>query len=272
MLNMIRSDIYRLLRHKGIWILTAIIIGYAAFIIVPQSISDISMPLVYTPDAVMNGINSTISLFGGAVWFMLFLVPIVTILCGQIFQDSTVKNEVSYGFSRTKIYVTRLIEVTMMVIIFYTLYIAFGMGLATVLNGWGGPASPVFWTSTLSIFGLQLLNAIATSWIGIFLIFTIKSGYVFTEVYIGVMFLPQVIWSLLSVTGLNLGWLLYFDLMANMAGIAQYFLLGSYLYAFPQSSLTFSRFGITFTIMFGGVWMLITTVLGLLRFNSIEVK
>jgi hypothetical protein len=133
-----------------------------------------------------------------------------------------------------------------------------GMLLATALNGFGGPVPNEYWAALFQTIGAQLFMMFAVTCLGVFLVFTTKNTTMATSLYIGIFIVPSMVIMLLLDAGINLVWLLDFDLMM---GINR---LGFLSQLETRAILT--------TLGAGAVYILATTIGGIVLFRRAEIK
>lgn len=123
MLNVLRADVYRLVRTKGFWILQVVIAGMV--------ISHITLSQKVTIDGVAAIQSST----DGVI--MYYILPLIMIVLGADFSNGTLKEMVTSGISCTKFFFSKLVSygVLQLLLIVETYLLPFLFGL--VLGGPG---------------------------------------------------------------------------------------------------------------------------------------
>jgi len=210
---------------------------------------------------VLNGISGSRELFELSVFAVIFVLPIFTIVTAPVFRDGTAKNEVTWGTSRTTLYVARLLIVTVLCILMRAILIGFGMLTATIIGEGLGDTSGGFWAEFFLIFGTQLFLFIAVSWVGVFLVFTIKNGFVVIEVFLGLMFAPTLLMQMLEQLNVNPSIVSFISNFDIATGITQLANLGN-----------LETREILLILALGVFWMAMPTVIGLLKFQKAEIR
>lgn len=125
MLNYIRAEIYKLLHRPYTYITLGVMLALEA---------------LYASMFAFHNAHSMATPFGGAVVTIVELGTIgfcTCLLTGDIvfagqYKNSTLKNEVSFGLSRTQIYLGKLLTQTMLSIVYLVVMMAFFLGLCAV--------------------------------------------------------------------------------------------------------------------------------------------
>jgi len=253
MMNIIRADIYRITRNKGI---IANFIGIA----VSSALLIIIFGFFGEGREYANAVDAAMGLFELSNMAIIFVLPIFTIVAAPIFRDGTVKNEVSWGISRATLYITRLLIITVLVILLRIVLFASGMLTATIFFGFGdAPAG--FWLEFFQIFGSQLFLFIAASWLGVFIVFTIQNAYAVIEVWAGLLLMPMLIANSLeqfNIAPNAVEFIRRIDLAEGISRLAN------------MSELDTGALLRIFAI--GAFWLILPTVFGLIGFQAKEIK
>ena len=222
MMNIIRADIYRITLNMGI-IATFIGAAFSAVIMI------VLLHVLGDEEFILTGANSALPLFQISDFAILFVLPIFTIVAAPIFRDGTAKNEVAWGISRLTLYLTRLLIITVVVVLLRIVLFVFAMLTGTIINGFGDVA-PGFWLEFSQIFGMQLLLFIAASWLGVFIVFTIQNAYAVIEMWAGLLFLPFMITGMLEQLDIAPGFVYFvrsIDLLQAINALADFSELGA---------------------------------------------
>jgi hypothetical protein len=187
-------------------------------------------------------------------------VPIFTCVAGPIFMDGTAKNEVSWGVSRIKLYLARVIVCAILCVSLLATYYGVGIAVATPFGGFGD-GTENFWTNFLLTFAAQSLMMVAACMLGIFLVFSMKNVVGVIEVFAGIFALPAMVTQFLpfmfDINMENIMRFLYFDLTTNMVR------LGNISGLETRSLLII--------LAVGAGWLIIPTVIGIHKFQRKEV-
>jgi len=162
----------------------------------PDTLEFINEPEPATPD-VMDGAfvaRMTISNMENMAFFFL---PIIVAVAMAMFSTGAVKNELSTGLDRTKLYFSKFTLSAVLCLIFMLLYFLLFVIFATIINGlgyWGDGLLP----SLLKSLGSLMVLTLAFNSVGIFLCFATRRTAAVNGLYIALLFVPMMIVSLLA--------------------------------------------------------------------------
>ena len=266
MINMIRADLYRITRGKVVFVTLAVaIVASIALITIWASVGpgtgepfNLNGVNVMVPTTTVNGADS-IGLLMQIPHFLLtiLMLPLTFCVAVPIFAEKTAKNDIAFGMSRIKLYISKLGGMVILITLMYLLYIGVGTLLATILGGFGTVATG-FWTSLLQAMGMQLFILIALGCLTTFLALAIKKPFVLAELYFVFIFVPAIITAFAAIAGYDISWLLRFDLMANIH------VAGSLLITDAHNLLNVLGVGVA--------WMALTSIAGIAMFQKAEIK
>lgn len=157
MLNYIRAEIYKLLRRPYAYIALGIFLALEGLLIAGFA---------------FHNSHSYSTPFGGAVTMIVdfgmigFCVCLITgdiVFAGQ-YKNSTLKNEVSFGLSRARIYLGKLLAQTLLSVVYLVVMMAFFIGLCAAVLPHGIEGFPSD-TDALAIVGYFLAAGLPL-WIG----------------------------------------------------------------------------------------------------------
>jgi len=203
MMNLIRADFYRISRG---WVVYA---PFAGLVLLH------AIAMVLNSYAVSGTMYVEFLLGGAQLLFTVSMIPFVFCVSVPIFSDGTMKNDISWGMSRTKLYVSKLLVMAMLSALLYVFYIASGMALATIIGG-VGDIVPGYGMNLLQAMGAQMVGVLALCSVMIFLSFLLKKPYVLTEALGAVLLIPMLINWISAIFHVDTSWVLYFDLMSNI--------------------------------------------------------
>lgn len=191
MLNLLKSDFYKLGKARYFWvclIITAILAAGTVFLMdfAYKMAGDQMASQMDQKQQAMdeNGINITtqgvpesreeLSAAGQIVTFFagnttLILAVLISLFVGSEFNHGTIKNIASKNYSRSQIYVSKLAASVICGILFTLIYAAVSMAAATILWGFGDVAAG-FWPVILKSVGLELL--LTCAFVSIFVMFS----------------------------------------------------------------------------------------------------
>lgn len=276
MLNLMKADLQRIFRGKGIYItlgafLTLILTVTIVFSVVggldiadTQSMRvNFGLNVVEADDFILEMIPIT----GATIPFQMmvsvnglfpFILVMVVLLVGVDFASGTVKNVLASGVCRVKYYVSKLILAWLFCALLYSLYVMIPTILVALIRGLGDRFNWALITSIMGPFLIQLSTLLAITSVAVFLMFTTKKIATTTGLYLGFLLVPPAIFSVLIVINERLvGWI-YHDLTLGNEAIAD----------FPNlASGSIARLFIT-----GLVYILASTIGGLLLFKKSEIR
>ena len=265
MTNMIRADIYRLLRGKALYITFAVLLLLHVLVIGVGAVGGINFGNTWedvgieAPVIGFDGLNSAALLYTRLDNTVFFLLPLIIAASVAIFTNDTVKNDIAWGISRTRLYLSKLLLSAGLCVLLVLFYMATGMLMATILRGFGGPAPAGYWLNLFQTVGAQLFVMLALTCLGVFMAFAFRCSSIVTTVYIVFCMAPIMIIVFLAETlDSRLIRLLDFDLMftINRLGFLNQL----------ETRVILTAFGV------GTVYILATTVGGIALFKRAEIK
>ncbi len=126
MLNYIRAEIYKLLHRKYTYIALGIFLALEGLLIAGFVFHNSHSYPTYFAQAI------TFIVSMGTIGFCTCLLTGDMVFAGQ-YKNSTLKNEVSFGLSRTRIYLGKLIAQTLLSIAYLVVMMGFFIGLCAIL-------------------------------------------------------------------------------------------------------------------------------------------
>jgi len=269
MMNIIRADFYRITRGKTLFITFAIVALISAAFIVAFAIANSEMPLMEgslmhvdaeagVQTLVLNGMNAIAALFALSSINIMFIIPLFTVVAGHVFQDGTAKNEVTWGTSRTKIYLARMIIVAILCVLVLAIFVGVGATIATILRGFGDTPDGWFLSHFLAPFAAQSFMFIAAGLFGIFLVFMIKGSFVVVEIFGFSMFGAGMLTMLFAFSGTDTSFALRIDMLHQIALLSNI--------ANMETGDILAALGL------GAAWLIIPAAIGIFRFRTAEIK
>ena len=259
MLNYIRAETYKVLRRPYTYITLAVILVLEG---------------IFAAGFAFHNSHSFATPFGGAIvsivemgviGFCMCLLTGDMVFAGQ-YKNSTLKNEVSFGLSRTRIYLGKLIVQTLLSLAYLAVMMAFFIGLCAVCLPMEGPAGFYSSGDALIIVGYFLAAGIPL-WIGgqaamCMCLFLVNGEMTSSFLYVGIVFVLD---TFLSVTGLlvqgGLG-----NLLVKVSGY------------FPRPMLDIAKTVVGDPVYLGQAWLVgafwvaACTAIGLYGFHRKEIK
>ena len=258
MLNYIRAEVYKMLRRPYIYIALGILLALEA---------------LFTSMFAFHNAHSLITPFGGAVVSVVemgavgFCTCLITgdIVFAAQYKNSTLKNEVSFGLSRTRIFLGKLLAQTLLSIVYLVVMMAFFLGLCAIVL----PMEPGNFYSApeaLAIVGYFLAVGLPL-WIGgqavvCMCLFLVNGEMASSFLYVGIVFVLE---AMVDLAGLLIG------------GPVGEMLLKAVPY-FPVRMLSEAKsvvgdmgyLGRAWIV--GAFWVIVCTAAGLYGFHRKEIK
>ena len=222
MLNMMRADMYRILRGKGIYITFAIMLAFSILTVyVLRSAMQVGfVEHIHETLDVMTGAYAASMILNSMDVLMFFFLPLIVILAVSPFSSSAVKNELTIGLSRVKFYFSKFILSSILSVIFMALYLGISVILATTVDGFGYWGNGLI-TDVVQSFGMQILFALALNSVGMFFSFITRNTGAAVGIYLAIILAPQLIIGLLGMAFPEVMELMYYDLASQFGIFAQ---------------------------------------------------
>lgn len=140
--------------------------------------------------------------FGSVVVFLAFplflVVMFVDIVTAEENKEHTMKNTVSFGISRSKIFIAKNISAILVAAAVAAVTLAAFFGSGFILLSPGEGYTPAFLSEVLLRISIALLLYVAAITLGTLLAITIKRNALFTFAYFGVLIVPYLLFKLLT--------------------------------------------------------------------------
>ncbi len=223
MTNLIKADIYRILRGKAFYVTLGLVILFSAINIVAGTI------VIGVNTEAAEAFASSFEYFDGvaAASFLMtsgdstlyFAVAMFITTSMDMFTFGAVKNDISSGMPRNKLYYSKWILSSVICVLILLAYLGAGIALAAVLHGagdWSGAVLPNFFKAA----GGQLLLLLALNSVGIFFCFLMRNSTAAACSYIAFTVLPGMVFSIIALINPRFDWLRGYDLRAMMTSFA----------------------------------------------------
>ena len=283
MMNLIRADIYRIFRGKGIYItlfflLCIIIMQVTAGAYMNAGIRVDDFELIDTlsdPDnastqiddlSIGNGLEPFQRPFGAEAPFvamsftdglLYFLLPLLIFISTADFTSGAVKNTLASGMSRLEFYVSKLTLSCVTCFLLLLSYVLLSTIFATLVSGFGATLDWEYVSGVLKVFAIQLWLVLAVTCVGHFFIFVMRSGMVI-GVYIAFLLVPSVVLFLLSFINKWFMNLLVYDLRMGLGATLN-------ISVMPAGD-------VLKTVLVGAMYIIAATVGGFMLFRRAEIK
>lgn len=259
MLNYIRAEFYKLIRRKYTYIALGVFLLLEGLLVAGFAFHNAHSFATPFGGAV------TLIVDMGAIGFCVCLLTADIVFAGQ-YKNSTLKNEVSFGLSRARIYLGKLIAQTLLSIVYLLVMMAFFLGLCAVCLPLEFSAGFYSASEALTIVGYFLAVGFPL-WVGGQAVacmcqFLINGDMASSFVYVGIVFVLDGILELMA--------------LLIRGGVGDILLkICSYL---PRPMLEGAKavvgdwgyLGKAWIV--GAFWVVVCTALGLYGFNRKEIK
>lgn len=220
MINLIKADLYRIFRSKGIYITTGLLL--VLFVLQARGeidsigVSSSEMEGIEEVVQQLTGIIAPLIIMKGNDNLLYFLLPIIIFIASVDFSSGTAKNVLSNGVSRTKYYFSKLILSMLFCTVILASSIVIPTIIVTLMNGFGGEFDLEFISQVLNAFGLQLFLFFVVTSIGIFFVFTTKRTAAVNGLYIAFCLAPMLLIILLYSISEKFSKLLDYEMVMNI--------------------------------------------------------
>ncbi|MCI8915218.1 MAG: ABC transporter permease subunit [Oscillospiraceae bacterium] len=259
MLNYIRAEAYKLLCRPYTYITLAVMLALEG---------------IFAEGFAFHNSHSSATPFGGAIvnivgmgviGFCMCMLTGDIVFAGQ-YKNSTLKNEVSFGLSRTRIYLGKLIAQTLLSLVYLVVMMAFFIGLCAICLPMEGPAGFYSSGDALFIVGYFLAAALPL-WLGaqaaMCMCLFLTSGEMTSYfLYVGLVFVLE---TVVDVVGLLVGGG-FGELLLNIRRHFPGFLMDA------TKSLVGDWGHMGKVWLVGAFWVAACTAIGLYGFHKKEIK
>jgi len=262
MINLIKADVYRVFRGKGIYIT----MGFLFVLCILQSFG--MMESIGISSENMEGAEEVVTQLTGKMVPMIMmrandnllylLLPVIIFISAADFSSGTAKNVLANGVSRTNYYFSKLILSMLFCIVMSVSSIVIPTIIVTLLKGFGGGVDLEFVGQVFKAFSLQLFLLLAVTSLGIFFVFTTRSTAKVNGLYIAFCLVPMLLIVLLFGISEEFIKLLDYEMVMNIRMAA---------YANVMTSLEIVR-----VIGLGIAYMLFSLVGTLILFKKCDIK
>lgn len=259
MLNYIRAEFYKLIRRKYTYIALGVFLLLEGLLVAGFAFHNAHSFATPFGGAV------TLIVDMGAIGFCVCLLTADIVFAGQ-YKNSTLKNEVSFGLSRARIYLGKLIAQTLLSIAYLLVMMAFFLGLCAVCLPLESGAGFYSASEALTIVGYFLAVGFPL-WVGGQAVacmcqFLINGDMASSFVYVGIVFVMDGILELMALLirgGVG-------DILLKICG----YLPRPMLEGAKAVVGDWGYLGKAWIV--GAFWVVVCTALGLYRFNRKEIK
>jgi len=232
MMNIIRADLFRIFRGKAVYISFSIVVLLVlltvfVFRVAPQTGVQVSTldseysesiesfeDFVLGGDRVITGADAAGMGLSSMDIMVFFFLPIISVVALAMFSTGAIKNELSNGLNRIKLYFSKLILSFVLSVIFMIAYLFMMILFASIFEGFGYWGDGLMLDVALSFAGLTLVTLAFCS-VGIFMSFVFQRSGAVIGIYIALVFAPGMIIMLLAIAFPDVMDLLNFDLFTQ---------------------------------------------------------
>jgi len=279
MMNIIRADIYRIIRGKGLYISLAVLIVVVAMLsltggsigitISNMEVIDETVEAIETDSTEQlsaerhemfhapTGIEAMAKATSSTNNVLFFLLPLVVFVSVADFTSGGAKNTLAGGVNRVKYYFSKLLLSFVLCVVYLLVYVLLSILLATVFNGFGGVFNGAFIAGVVKILISQLWLCLAAVCVANFFAFLFQSS-AYVGAFIAFLLMPVLI--IIALTFIN-EWfanLMYYELTMSIGRMA---FIG-----------TLSAGEITQVILVGAGYIAASVIGGLAIFKKAEIK
>ena len=231
MLNIIKADMYRILRGKGFYITMILLLATIALQTAVSSkasvmtyntegleidtIEEFAEEVLLAPEA-FTGSTAPFEMMDNTDTLLYFLLPFIIFIAAADFSTDTVKNVLSNGMSRIKYYLSKLILACVFCLLLLFINIIIPVVTATILRGFGGAFDIDFILRLLRPFAAQLFMCLAVTCVGIFLVFVTKRTAAVNGAYIAFCIIPMLIIYIFFMLNEELEFLFKYEVISNI--------------------------------------------------------
>lgn len=262
MLNMIKADLYRIFHGKGIYITIGLLIIIWALQILPETFGTIGMNIEDLNEVEtvtqLTGMNTPLKVMESTDNYLYFLLALIVFVAATDFSSGTAKNALSNGMSRVKYYFSKLILSSIFCVVLVLVSIIVPTFFVTLKSGFGGSIDSEYIFQLLKAVALQLFMFLSVTSVGVFLAFTTKRTVAVNGFYIAFCLVPMLIIVILMNVSDKFMKLLKYDVVMNIRSIA-------HIDVMTQND-------VTRVLIIGSVYLLLSTMVGLLIFRKGDIK
>ena len=270
MTNLMKADMYRIMRGKGIYITFAVmlsiiiltvfvmrvapIVGVSPEVVIDEFVFDDEQLMAAETMSAAIAAQMAIDSMNNIIYFFL---PLLVLVSMATFSSGAVKNELTVGISRTKFYLSKWLLAVGISLAFMALFVLLHIIFALMVDGMGyWPGGAI--VDMLQAFGLQALLTIGLVSVGIFFGFLTRRTSATIGLYIALALVPSLVISILMVP------------FPRAVEAFNYDLSGLYFHFATPSLMTNFEIGRGIIVALG--YIVVATVAGIALFKRAEVK
>ncbi|NEZ47155.1 hypothetical protein FDF74_08025 [Clostridium niameyense] len=259
MMNLIKAELFKVKKEKNLLFMVLGLIGILSLALfkLNNQTTVIGIRNILNTNSVnfSVGSNILIEILKSADILVLIFLPIIISTFMTDFSIGTVKNNVISGYSRSKIYISKLIVSSMICIFLVLVYSLVSFLILTLINGYDGNLTIKLILNTIKVISIQTplyIAIISTT----FMVGSItRSKSIVISIYLLYQVLVCMIVHLFQNLSLNI---IRYEPISNLDKAAHI------------GTNTFSN-NITFILM-GLIIIIISSTIGILRINKMDIK
>ncbi|MCL2406650.1 MAG: hypothetical protein FWC95_01845 [Defluviitaleaceae bacterium] len=128
------------------------------------------------------------------IWFIL---AAVIIIAAPMFTSGAIKNGISTGLCRTKLYLSKFITTSVITVLIYLFTVFASLLVASLVRGFGNPHD-LFWGEVFAVIGGHTLVLLAFNSVALFFLFITKRSGATIGIFIAFNLVPPFIFLLLA--------------------------------------------------------------------------
>lgn len=241
--KLIRADLYKSFHRMYLYVFMAAMAGLSIFINVIMMLQKVSVEVS----------------FGLALGFLMIPMFFISMFADIIFaeenKEHTLKNTVSYGVSRSVLYLSKYVSTLLVAVAVAIVTLGAYVGSALLLLHPAKPNFSVFFSDFSIRIGVAILIYIAAASLAVLLAAVIKRNSMFAFAYFGLLIIPVIIFKILSLRIPN------FTMLQN----AMLFMQIRFVEGAPQAQLMQS-------VWISLAHIVIFTIVGMFLFKKQEVN
>lgn len=290
MFNIIKADLYRIFRGKGVYITLILFIALLALQVATNTVGTVGMyvkeeneidqreerdetefvnkdELEEKPEVALNSALDAQTFTGSIAAFktmestdslLYFMLAFIIFIGATDFSTGCAKNVLSSGVSKSKYYISKLILAIAFLILISLINVIVPIIIGTIVHGFEGTFDITFIIKVLKVFLPQLYLCTAAVCVGMFFVFVTKRTAIVNGLFIAFNIVPKLVIFLLSYLNLKFLKLLDYEIVTNIRMFSNVEMLSSS--------------AITKGLLVATVYILISTIGGFIIFKRSEIK
>ena len=263
MLNIIKADLQRIFRGKGVWITLGIFMAY--LVLASMQFNAVASRGEVTWGMEALGITQlTGSIIPLVFMFdnltrLYFMTSLLTIIITSDFTSGSIKNVLSSGVSRMKYLGAKFILVLLFSFVMILLNITIPTVLITFSQGFGRAFDWGYVLEILLPFLLHIFGLISVMSVGICFGFIFKKSSITLGAFLAFVSIPPLLIFFLSfLTGINTDEIARFEIISLLERVPNF--------------VTLSTSDVRQIVLVSSFWLIVSVVGGVLLFKKTEVK